>query len=166
MTIEEKRDMVIKGYNPGNPEDVRKYINGIPKDYGYEEENLGGADQKTEVLDEDGKILEVVNENIYADVKRRGMLNNSSIKSNPSKKIIESEDPFASVLPSKKSNKETGYKDGVEYLLAFIKGMKTGERREALIKLNDVIKKKKVLGNTYEEGLREAELKLLKKFNG
>lgn len=163
MNVEQKRDMVIKGYNPTDPEDVHKYLNGIPKSYGYQKENLGGASMADIIIDETG-ANEVINEANSARIVKQTQQTNFS-KPTVTNRIVESEDPFASVL-GVSNNKEEGFRDGVAYLLAFVEAMKTGKRKDALLKLNNVIKKKATLGDSYEKGLREAEIKLLKKFNG
>lgn len=163
MNVEQKRDMVIKGYNPTDPEDVHKYLNGIPKSYGYQKENLGGASMADIIIDETG-ANEVINEANSARIVKQTQQTDFS-KPTVTNRIVESEDPFASVL-GVSNNKEEGFRDGVAYLLAFVEAMKTGKRKDALLKLNNVIKKKATLGDSYEKGLREAEIKLLKKFNG
>mgnify|MGYP001240486546 CR=1 FL=1 len=171
ITKEQKRDMAIKGYNPLNEEDVYKYLNGVPKQYNYQEEDLGASNQKTELMDDSGEILGTINENAYAEISRIPQKNNIKqpiIKQPSMKQNILKDDPFSSVLNNKGNvgNETTGYNDGVEYLLFFIEAMKTGKRKNALIKLNEVVKKRQQAGESYEKGLRKAELQLLKKFNG
>lgn len=164
MNVEQKRDMVIKGYNPTDPEDINKYLNGIPKNYGYQKENLGGASMVDSIIDETG-ATEIINEAHSAKIVKSEQTNYSKQKN--TNRVIESNDPFASALGGDSvNNKDLGFKDGVSYLLAFIEAMKTGKRKDALLKLNNVIKKQTTLGDSYEKGLREAEIKLLKKFNG
>jgi hypothetical protein len=164
MNVEQKRDMVIKGYNPTDPEDVNKYLNGIPKHYGYQKENLGGASMADTIVDETG-ATEIINEANSSRLKQQPKIDYN--KPTVTNRITESDDPFADVLGGGGgNNKEQGFKDGISYLLAFVEAMKTGKRKDALIKLNNVIKKRATLGESYEKGLREAEIKLLKKFNG
>lgn len=160
MTIEQKKEMIIKGYNPMLKEDVQKYLNGIPKNYNYEDEDLGGANQKTESFDESGETLGIINETL--------ILNNNKQKAkstNVTKKISINEDPFDSILGNNTSNKtkQDGYNEMTECLVEFIKILKgSNNRKQFLIKYNNIIKNN---SEQYLEGVKIAEQKLLKRFS-
>lgn len=160
MTIEQKKEMVIKGYNPMLKEDVQKYLNGIPKDYNYENEDLGGANQKTESFDESGESVGIVNESLFLSNNKQKERNN-----NVTKKVSINEDPFDSVLSGNTNNKtkQDGYNEMTECLVEFIKILKgSNNRKQFLIKYNNIIKNN---SEQYLEGVKIAEQKLLKRFS-
>ena len=160
MTIEQKRDMIIKGYNPNNQQDVQMYLQGQPKNRGYEEVDLGGANQPTIEYDDEGNQISVINESalLYRE--------EPIIKKTNTNKQLLTEDEFGLKKQQSKQNlKEKGFQDGLNYLKAFITGLQTGQRGNALKLLNNVIKNSNSLGKEYISGVREAEIKLLDRFN-